>query len=36
MAESKSLNQILKDINKKFGTVRSDGTVEPLLSLIQF
>lgn len=33
MAESKSLNQILKDINKKFGTVRSDGTVEPVVTV---
>lgn len=33
MAETKSLSQILKDINKKYGTVREDGTVESVATV---
>ena len=33
MAETKSLNQILKDINKKFGTIKSDGSMEPVVTV---
>lgn len=33
MAEAKTLNQILKDINKKFGTTNQDGSTEPVVTL---
>ena len=33
MAESKSLSQVLKDINKKYGVVRQDGSTEFVATL---
>lgn len=33
MAATSSLQDILKSINKKYGTIRTDGTVEPVVTL---